>query len=467
MADKIVELDGMRYSVPADASMDEIDSFIKSQQPQQPQESGLKRFARMPSEAIQKGGEAIGLPTVGKVASSLVPDTPAGWGALAGLAGASALTGGLGPVAGLAARAGGSALGAMTGSAAGGETDPAEIGKEGLINAATSAAGEGFGKAIGAGKNFLARQAAGAKGGIQAYLDKYGAELAKIIPGIQGEQFTPSRFFDVVTGGKGDEALGAAYNAGVKNITKLLGKDAVIADPEVTSILNKYFPQKYGGIPDYSSLPMALRPKAEFGLANKPISVGDAINAAQELGARASIASKAPEGGILGREMRQANQQLREAIANAIDQKVPGLGDYYKSLNTAFRRGKTVMEPLQDSSQKIFQQGTTGPNINTAELARAHNDALAALRGIDAEDLATVSRRGALPGGGDVSMKIPGTGLFFGGPGELRGRLSEPRLSVPLYAGQQGTGLNIPPGVSALTAQRIMDMIRRYSNQEE
>src|SRR5690242_9252817 len=94
------------------------------------QEGTLTKLARMPKEAVAK------VPYVGKAASYLVPDTPGQWGALAGLIAAGAIPG-VGEAAAAAkiapwlVRAGASALGAIGGSAAGGESNPVELAKEG------------------------------------------------------------------------------------------------------------------------------------------------------------------------------------------------------------------------------------------------------------------------------------------------------------------------------------------------
>lgn len=457
---KIVELEGKRFEVPADATMDEIDAFIGGSKPK---EGALTRMARMPKEGVESLGEAAGFPTVGKVAGSLLPDTPAGWGALAGLAGASAIPG-VGQAAAVsrllppAIRAGGAALGAMTGSAAGGERDPTEIGMEGAKAAGANVVGEAAGRALSPVKNLLQRQFQGLKGGVQGFLDQYGDELMKIIPGLRGEPFTPTRFFDVVAGGKGDDALGAAYQAGIDNIKKLVGKGARLQSPEITDILSRYLPEKYGMQAGGRKL------AASSVTGGLPITIDDAIKGAQEIGARARLAAAKPEGAILGRDMAQANTALRNAIADNLEQMSPGLGEYYKSMNTAFRRGSHVLGIVKDEQDKIFPQGTTGAAVDVPALSRAHNMRLAELRDIGAEDLAAATRRGAPPGAGDVPMKVPGAGIFFGNVQGVRGRVSQPGLRFPLYAGESGQ--QISPFLSGATGQRILDLIRQYREQE-
>lgn len=434
------------------------------------EEGTLTKLARMPKEAVSQ------IPYVGKAASFLVPETPGQWGALAGLAATSAIPG-LGQL-GLAGRVGASALGAMGGSVAGGQTEPTEIAKEGATAAAGQALGEGAGKALGAGAGYVGRQL---KGGTQKLLDEYGSKLAALIPNIGGQKFTPTRFFDVVMGGKGDKALSDAYQAGVSDIQKQVGPNAFLQNPTITGIIKKYLPNA-----EYSSnLSVITEPLRNRGATapahlvldagtnasggfsqSQPITVENAMKAAQEIAARARLAAAKPEGAILGREMRQANIELRNAIADELNNTAPGTGDTYKAINDAFRRGITTLDVLKDNADKIFQQSATKPVINTGALARAHNMAAAELERAGAGELGAAARRGADIGAGDVSMKIPGTGIFFGGSG-VRGRLSEGGLSIPSYAGQPA-GSPVSPYVSGtigqMTINRLIDELEKLKN---
>ncbi len=421
------------------------------------EEGTLTKFARMPREAVEK------IPYVGKAASYVVPDTPGQWGALAGLTAAQAIPG-VGQVAAAAKvapwalRAGASALGAMGGSVAGGERDPVEVAKEAGGAAAGQMLGEGVGKAIGAGAGYVGRQI---KGATTKLLDEYGSKLAEIIPSVGGKKFTPTRFFDVVMGGKGDKALGDAYQAGINDIKNKVGPNAFLQDPKITGIINKYLPKaEYNAniqtITQNITGQGATAPAhLVFGGQNagQPISVENAIKAAQEIGARARLAGAKPEGAILGREMRQANVELRQAIADKLNEAAPGAGDTYHAINDAFRKGVTTLDIIKQNAEDIFQQGTTGPKINAAALARAHNMAAAELEKAGASELGAAARRGAPIGAGDVKVKIPGTGLFFGGSG-VRGRLSESPIGIPAFAGAASP--EISPFVSGPLGQMTL-----------
>jgi len=422
-------------------------------------EGTLTKLARMPKEAIEK------VPYVGKAASYLVPDTPGQWGALAGLTAAQAIpvvgqVAAAAKVAPWALRAGAAGLGAITGSAAGGERDPVELGKEGLVGAAGQLGGEGVGKVITAGKSYVGRQL---KGGAQKLLDEYGGKLAEIIPGVGGQKFSPTRFFDVVMGGKGDKALGDAYQAGIDEIKNQVGPTAFLQSPTITGIIKKYLPNsEYTSNLSTITSPItgqgATAP-AHLVLGNsQPISIENAIKAAQEIGARARLAAAKPEGAILGRDMTQANQQLREAIANELNAIAPGTGDTYHAINDAFRKGSTVLGVLKDNADKVFQQGATSPKINTGALARAHNMAAAELDKVGGTELGAASRRGADIGAGDVAAKIPGTGLIFGGSG-IRGRISEGGIPIPNYAGQPNAGSAASPYVSGAIGQITLNQL--------
>ncbi len=438
-----------------------------------PKEEGtLTKLARMPREAVEK------VPYVGKAASMLVPDTPGQWGALAGLTAAGAIPG-VAEVAGAAKiapwlfRAGASALGATAGSVAGGERDPVEVAKEAGGAAAGQMLGEG-GKAIGAGAGYVGRQL---KGGAQKLLDEYGSKLAEIIPGVGGQKFTPTRFMDVVTGGKGDKALEEAYQAGINEIQSKVGPNAFLQDPTISGIINKYLPKS-----DYASNIQTITKNITgqgatapahlvFGgqTSGQPISVENAIKAAQELGARARIAAKAPEGGILGRDLTQANRELRQAIADNLDKAAPGTGDIYHQLNDSFRKGKTTLEMIQKNAEDIFKQGSTSPKIDTGALARVHNMAAAELEKVGADELGSAARRGAPLGAGDTKSKIPGTGLFFGGSG-VRGRLSESPIGISNYAGQPSAGSAASPYVSGpigqMTINRLIEALKQLEQNQ-
>ncbi len=436
------------------------------------EEGTLTKLARMPREAVEK------IPYVGKAASMVVPDTPGQWGALAGLTAAGAIPG----VAEVAAgakiapwlfRAGASALGATAGSAAGGET-PMGIAKEAGGAAAGQMLGEGVGKAIGAGAGYVGRQL---KGGATKLLDEYGAKLGQIIPGITGQKFTPTRFFDVVMGGKGDKALGDAYQAGINDIKNQVGPNAFLQDPTISGIINKYLPKadyasNIGTITQNITGQGATAP-AHLVLGGQtsgnPISLENAIKAAQEIGARARLAAAKPEGAILGREMRQANVELRQAIADKLNDIAPGAGDIYHQLNDSFRKGVTTLEMIKENADKIFQQGSTGPKINAGELARAHNMAAAEMEKVGADELGAAARRGAPIGGGDTKTKIPGSGLFFGGSG-MRGRVSEGPIGIPNYAGQPGAGSAASPYVSGpigqMTINRLIEALKQLEQNQ-
>lgn len=439
------------------------------------EEGTLTKLARMPKEAIAQ------VPYVGKAASYLVPDTPGQWGALAGLTAAGAIPG-VGEAAAAAkiapwlARAGASALGAIGGSVAGGERDPVELAKEGAGAAVGQAAGEGVGNVVGKAAGYVGRQL---KGGAQKLLDEYGGKLAEIIPGVGGQKFTPTRFFDVVMGGKGDQALSDAYQAGIDNIKQQVGPNAFLQSPTITRIINKYLPKSEYG-PDLGIIGRAGgTAPAHLILGGQTtgnaISVEQAIKAAQEIGARARIAAKAPEGGILGRDLSQANNELRQAIEDELNNTAPGAGEIYKQINDAFHKGTTVLETLKGpknaTAEKIFQQGATGPKINTGALARAHNMAAAALENdrIGASELGAASRRGADIGAGDVAMKIPGTGLIFGGSG-IRGKLSEGGIPLPNFAGPPTTTNPASPYVSGpigqITLNRLIEELKKLQQNQ-
>ncbi len=438
-----------------------------------PKEEGtLTKLARMPREAVEK------IPYVGKAASMVVPDTPGQWGALAGLTAAGAIPG----VAEVAAgakiapwlfRAGASALGATAGSAAGGET-PGGIAKEAGGAAAGQMLGEGVGKAIGAGAGYVGRQL---KGGATKLLDEYGSKLAEIIPGIGGQKFTPTRFFDVVMGGKGDKALGDAYQAGIDEIKNKVGPNAFLQDPKITGIINKYLPKadyaaNLGTMTQNITGQGATAP-AHLVLggatSGTPISIDNAIKAAQEIGARARLAAAKPEGAILGREMRQANTELRQAIADQLNQTAPGTGDIYHKINDSFRKGTITLDMIKKNGKDIFQQGSTGPKINAEALARAHNMAAAEMENVGAGELGSAARRGAPIGGGDVQKEIPGTSWFFGDSG-IRGRVSSQGLSVPAYAGQPGAGSAASPYVSGpigqMTINRLIEALKQLEQNQ-
>jgi len=436
------------------------------------EEGTLTKYARMPREAVEK------VPYVGKAASMLVPDTPGQWGALAGLTAAQAI-----PVVGQYAaaakiapwlfRAGASALGATAGSVAGGERDPVEVAKEAGGAAAGQMLGEGVGKAIGAGAGYVGRQL---KGGAQKLLDEYGGKLAEIIPGVGGKKFTPTRFFDVVMGGKGDKALDDAYKAGINEIASKVGPNAFLQDPTITGIINKYLPKA-----DYAAnLSTMTKNITEQGAtapahmvlggqtSGNPISIENAMTAAREIGARARIAAKQPEGKILGHEMEQANFELRQAIADKLDNIAPGTGNIYHQINDSFRKGITTLGMIKQNAEDIFQQGATGPKINAGALARAHNMAAAEMEKVGADELGAAARRGAPLGGGDTKLKIPGTGLFFGGSG-IRGRLSESGIGLPNFAGQPSAGSAASPYVSGpigqITINRLIEELKKLGDQ--
>ncbi len=438
-----------------------------------PKEDGtLTKLARMPREAVEK------IPYVGKAASMVVPDTPGQWGALAGLTAAGAIPG----VAEVAAgakiapwlfRAGASALGAAAGSAAGGDKTPMGIAGEAAGAGLGQMAGEGVGKAIGAGVGYAQRQL---KGGAQKLLDEYGGKLAEIIPGIGGKKFTPTRFMDVVTGGKGKTALDDAYKAGVEEIKNQVGPNAFLQDPTITGIINKYLPKadyasNIGTMTENITGQGATAP-AHLVLGGKtsgnPISIEDAIKAAQEIGVRSRILSKKEGGEILGREMRDANIELRKAIGDNLDQAAPGAGDIYHQLNDSFRKGITTLDVLKKNAKDIFQQGPTGPKIDTGALARVHNMAAAELEKVGADELGSAARRGAPLGAGDTKIKVPGTGLLFGGSG-LRGRLSESQMGIPNFAGQPNAGSAASPYVSGpigqITINRLIEELKKLGDQ--
>lgn len=436
-------------------------------------EGALTRLARIPRAGVEALGEKAGFPTVGKVAGAFVPDTPAGWGALAGLTAAQAI-----PVVGQAAtvgrflpaaiRSGTSAVGAMLGSVAGGERDPLEVGKEGAIAAGSNIVGETVGKGLSAGKDYLVKQGKAGINATQKLLTQYGDELAKIIPGIQGQEFTPQRIMDLIVGKEGEKAVSAAYKRGIDALKNTVGKNAFVQDPRATravQLLGREVPLGQMTAPireQGAKVPAHLVVGGEA----QPIPLADAIKFSQELGAKARIATGRPEGDILAYDMRQANKELRDAIADTVDKIVPGTGDYYRTLNTNFRRGMTALEIPEGEAKKIFKQGPYGTDIDTATLARVHNMNQAKLKSIDAEELGAATRRGAPLGAGDVERKIPGTGIFFGGPGSLSGRVSEYGLTVPSYAGERGRQL--PGPVSGYSIQRLVDEIRRrLANEEE
>jgi hypothetical protein len=371
-------------------------------------------------------------------------------------------------------RAGASALGAAAGSAAGGDKTPMGIAGEAAGAGLGQIAGEGVGKAIGAGAGYVGRQL---KGGAQKLLDEYGSKLAEIIPGIGGKKFTPTRFMDVVTGGKGDKALNDAYQAGIDEITSKVGPNAFLQDPKITGIINKYLPKA-----DYASnLGTMTQNITEQGAtapahlilggqtSGNPISVDNAIKAAQEIGARARIAAKAPEGGILGRDLTQANRELRQAIEDNLDKYAPGTGDIYHQLNDSFRKGKTTLEMIQKNAEDIFKQGSTGPKIDTGALARAHNMAAAEMEKVGADELGSAARRGAPLGAGDTKVKLPGMGVFAGGTG-IRGRLSESPIGIPAYAGQPGAGSAASPYVSGpigqITINRLIEELKKLGESQ-
>lgn len=423
----------------------------------------------MPREAVEK------IPYVGKAASYIVPDTPGQWGALAGLTAAQAIPG-VGQAAAAAkiapwlVRAGASALGAMGGSVAGGETAPLEVAKEGAGAAVGQMGGEAAGKAIGGAGGYIGRQI---KGGAQKLLDDYGSKLAELIPGVGGKKFTPTRFFDVVMGGKGDQALSDAYQAGINDIKTKVGPNAFLQNPTITGIINKYLPKSdYGsdiGIIGRTGNTAPAHLVLGGETSGNPISVDDALKAAQELAARARLAAGRPEGAILGRDMTQANSQLRQTIADELNNMSPGAGDTYHSINDAFRKGVSILGVLKDNADKIFQQGATKPKVNTGALARVHNMAAEQLQKVGADELGAASRRGADIGAGDVAMKIPGTGLIFGGSG-IRGRLSEGGIPLPNYAGQPTAGSAASPFVSGaigqITLNRLIEELKKLQQNQ-
>jgi len=435
-----------------------------------PQNEGtLTKLARMPKEAIAK------VPYVGKAASYLVPDTPGQWGALAGLTAAGAIPGvgeaaAAAKIAPWALRAGASALGAMGGSVAGGETQPLEVAKEGAGAAVGQMGGEAAGNVIGKAAGYVGRQM---KGGVQKLLDEYGGKLAEIIPGVGGQKFTPTRFFDVVMGGKGDKALTDAYQAGINDIKDKVGPNAFLQNPTITGIINKYLPKSdYGsdiGIIGRTGATAPAHLVLGGETSGNPISIDDAIKAAQEIGARARLAAAKPEGAILGRDMTQANSQLRQAIADELNNTSPGTGDIYRQINDAFKKGVTTLGVLKDNADKIFQQGATKPKINTGALARVHNMAAEQLQKVGADELGAPSRRGADIGAGDVAMKIPGTGIIFGGSG-IRGRLSEGGIPLPNYAGQPSAGSAASPFVSGpigqITLNRLIEELKKLQRNQ-
>lgn len=430
------------------------------------QGGALTRLARMPRAGVEALGEKAGFPTVGKVAGAFVPDTPAQWGALAGLTAAQAIPG-VGQL-GLLARLGGSALGAAGGSIAGGETDPLEVAKESGIAAAGQALGEGAGKVIGAAAGHVGRQL---KGGVQKLLDDYGAKLTEIIPGIATKKFTPTHFADVVMGGKGDKALSDAYSAGVNEIKNLVGPNAYLQNPTITGIIKKYLPE---AAPTITQMSEPLRRQGATAPAHlvlnpesQPIALDAAMKAAQEIGARARLVSKRPEGEILGREMRQANEQLRTAISEELNRVTPGAGDVYQQINDSFRRGSRALDLLKENVDTIFLPGTTKPKIDTAELARVHNLAAGDLERAGLGDLAPAARRGAPIGAGDVEAKIPGSSLFFGDVGGLRGRLSKSGVTIPVAAGQPNTYPSplISGPAGQLTLSQLLEELKKRQEQ--
>jgi hypothetical protein len=166
--------------------------------------------------------------------------------------------------------------------------------------------------------------------------------------------------------------------------------------------------------------------------------------------------------------MRQANAEIRQAIADKLDEAAAGAGDIYHQLNDSFRKGVTTLDMIKQNAEDIFQQGATGPKINAGALARAHNMAAAEMEKVGADELGAAARRGAPLGAGDTKVKIPGTGLFFGGSG-IRGRLSESGIGLPNFAGQPGAGSAASPYVSGpigqITINRLIEELKKLGDQ--
>jgi hypothetical protein len=332
--------------------------------------------------------------------------------------------------------------------------------------------GEAAGNLIGKAAGYVGRQA---KGGVQKLLDEYGGKLADIIPGVGGQKFTPTRFADVVLRGKGDKALNDAFQNGINDIQNQVGPNAFLQNPTITGIIKKYLPKsEYGsdlGIIGRAGATAPAHLVLGGTTTGDAISVKDAIAAAQELGARARIAAKAPEGGILGRDLSQANRELRQAITDELDNTAAGAGDIYRQINDAFHRGKTVLDVLEKNKEDIFGQGSTKAKIDAAALARAHNMAAAELERVSAGDLGSAARRGADIGAGDTSTPVPFTSLFFGGGGgPIHGRISPRGISVPNFAGPPTTTNPASPYVSGpigqMTINRLIEELKKLQQNQ-
>ena len=111
------------------------------------------------------------------------------------------------------------------------------------------------------------------------------------------------------------------------------------------------------------------------------------------------------------------------------------------------------MDVLQENAEKIFLEKSGGTKINERELAKAHNAALAELRKIGGEELASASRRGAPPGAAAERHQIPFTSWLFPGHSGVRFREG---IQIPAPA---GPNVQVPDWLSGYTGQRLAEQI--------
>jgi len=389
--------------------------------------ASLNKFAKMPGEALGQ------IPVVGGALQAVTPSTPAGWGGMAAGLAAAPFTAGMSIPATAAITGGAAALGGTAGALAGGQD---------LGDAATTGAVEGAGQALGSGfTGFIGKQIAGR---LSPIISKFGDELMRVIPGVRTNKPTPSWLHQIVQGGEGQAALSRAYEQGADAIENAAGSNAFIQSPIVDDVLRRF--RKLLPSASNIALPAGTRGQpAHLALQYQPVGVRDAITLAQELGEAASKMAKNDP--VRARVLQNANQDLRSEIAQELENYGQGLGDAYRRINTEYGRGITALNVLKKSADDIFVQSSgSQPKIDEAALARAFNDAGAAMRKWQLGEVAAATRRGGAPGTGATQLRLPAISSYLGTQGLGHARFHR-GLSMTNYPGlpvpgtQAGGGL--------------------------
>ena len=400
--------------------------------------SGINRLAQMPAQALD--------PYTGGWASTLLPTTPAGWGAAAGLAAAAPFTGG-GSLAPWVARAGMAAIGAGTGAFMGGAT-PAQAGAQGTLTGLGQALiaeplAAGAGKAVEIGKKIVGTT-------INPYWQKIADKVADILPGVKTAKADSQWFINVFRGGEGDKVAGATFGAGIETIKNRLPPNAFVQSPVMTQIVKDNV-KNLVSADDALDLRVAGQILNQAGIKapahvvlqrGQPMTIDTAVKLASELTENAmSLPSGAEKRAAL-----VSAERFKKALQDQLNNFDPkmGMGNFYKDLTTDYWRWKSIARAVEEDGDKIFRPGG---KVDTPALAYAvNNKALAKMREVPGgAEFASAVARGAPGGGGDVHHRIPFSAYLFG-----RTRVADPGLNIVIPAGA-------PPGrvAGALTSPTL------------